>query len=148
MIQTDIKERIKDAMRAKDAVQLGVLRGLTTAFTNELVASKRKPDEVLSDEEALDVIRRSVKQRKDSIEQFEKGGRSDLAESEKVELTILEAFLPPQMSPEEIQAFVASKHAELQMDKSKSGQFMGIVMKDLKGKADSALVKQAIDSLF
>jgi uncharacterized protein len=145
MIHTDIKNQIKEAMIAKDATRLNVLRGLLTAFTNQLVASKHKPDEVLSDEDAMEVILRSVKQRKDSIEQFEKGGRADLAESEKEELEILNNFLPPQMSEEEIRTFVQNKQTELQMDKSKAGQFMGAVMKDLKGKADSAVVKKIID---
>jgi uncharacterized protein len=148
MIHTDIKDHIKVAMIAKDATRLNVLRGLLTAFTNQLVASKHKPDEILSDEEAMEVILRNIKQRKDSIEQFEKGGRADLAESEKEELAILNTFLPPQMSEEEIRTFVQAKHEELQMDKSKAGQFMGVVMKDLKGKADSALVKKVIDEMF
>jgi uncharacterized protein len=148
-IQTDIKAKIIEAMKAKDTEKLTVLRGLSAAFTNELVAKKRRPDEELSDEEALSVISKEARKRKDSIEQFEKGGRADLAESEKAELAILEAFLPEQMSYEEVLAFVRQKQAETGMtDKTKAGQFMGTVMKDLKGKADGQVVKQAIDSLF
>ncbi|KND48936.1 MAG: hypothetical protein AB200_00720 [Parcubacteria bacterium C7867-005] len=149
MIQTDIHEQIKQAMRDKDVVRLNVLRGLITAFTNELVAKKRKPTDPLPDEEALDLIRRGVKQRKDSIGQFEKGGRADLADAEEAELAILETLLPAQMSKEEILTFVKAKQVELgATDKSKMGQFMGSVMKDLKGKADSGDVKVAIESLF
>jgi len=135
-------------MVARDEVRLLVLRSLVTSFTNELVAKKRKPDEELGDEDALAVISRAVKQRKDSIEQFEKGDRADLAESEKKELVILETFLPPQMSREEIESYVKQKQSELNPTPDKKNQFMGMVMKDLKGKADGMEVKAVIDSLF
>lgn len=148
-LQTDIKSGVKEAMIAKDAVKLSVLRGLSAAFTNELVAKKMKPDGELSDEDALAVISKEARKRKDSIEQFEKGGRPELAEDEKAELAILETYLPAQMSYDEILTFVKQKQAETGMtDKAKAGQFVGMVMKDLKGKADGQLVKQAVDSLF
>ena len=146
-LHTDIKGQMIEAMKAKDAVRLSVIRGLLSSFTNEAVAKKRKPDEELSDEEALSVISRAVKQRKDSIEQFEKGSRPDLAEVEKTELSILQAYLPAQMSKEEIFAYVQEK-AQAGFDKAKAGQFMGGIMKELKGKADSALVKETIDKLL
>lgn len=136
---------MKEAMRAKDALRLNVLRGLLSSFTNEAVSKKRKPDEQLSDEEALSVIGRAVKQRKDSIEQFEKGGRADLAEVEKSELVILEKYLPNQMSRDEIITFVKSKPAPQASEKNK---FMGMVMKELKGKADGTLVKEVVDKLY
>jgi uncharacterized protein YqeY len=148
-IQEDIKSQITQAMRDKDSVRLTVLRGLSAAFTNELVAKKRKPDEELSDDDALSVISRAVKQRKDSIEQFEKGGRQDLADSERAELTVLEAFLPPQMSREEIDTYVKQKQVELGItDATRKNQLMGMVMKDLKGKADGNLVKELVDQIF
>jgi len=146
-IHQNIKDQVKEAMKAKDALKLNVLRGLMSSFTNEALAKKQKPDEALSDEDALAVISRAVKQRKDSIEQFEKGGRADLAESEKAELAILETYLPAQMSREEIESYVKAKIAEAgTVDKSKAGQFMGLIMKDLKGKADGMVVKEVIDS--
>lgn len=147
-IQEDIKSGITQAMRDKDQVRLTVLRGLSTAFVNELVAKKKRPDEALADEDALAVISRAVKQRKDSIEQFEKGGRQDLADSEKAELAVLEAFLPPQMSREEIEIYVKDKKSELNPTPDKKNQFMGMVMKDLKGKADGNVVKEVIDQIF
>jgi uncharacterized protein len=148
-LHTDIKNQIKEAMLAKDALRLSVLRGLTSAFTNELLAKKRKTDEELSDEDVMNVIQRQVKQRKDSIEQFEKGGRPELAQSEKEELTILEAYLPAQMSREEVEEYVKNKQAELGItDKSKAGQLTGMIMKDLKGKADGGIVKEVVDSLL
>ncbi|MDO8565154.1 MAG: GatB/YqeY domain-containing protein [bacterium] len=148
-LHTDIKGQMIEAMKARDAVRLNVIRGLLSSFTNEAVAKKRKPDEMLSDEEVLSVISRAVKQRKDSIEQYEKGGRSDLAEVEKSELAILEIYLPAQMSREEVFEYVKNKVAGLpDVASAKSGQFIGTIMKELKGKADGSLVKEAVDSLL
>jgi len=135
---------MKEAMKARDSVRLDVLRGLLAGFTNEAVAKKRKPDEELSDEETLSVIGKAVKQRKDSIEQFEKGGRTDLAEVEKSELAILETYLPAQMSRDEIITYVKSK---LIPQTSGKNQLLGMIMKELKGKADGTLVKEIIDTL-
>ncbi len=148
-LQKDIKDQIKTAMLAKDAVRLEVLRGMVSAFTNELVAKGRKPQDELSDDEVIAVITRMAKQRKDSIEQFTAGGRTDLVAEEQAQLAIVETFLPTLMSREEIETFVRAKQIELGMtDKSKMGMFVGTIMKDLKGKADGALVKQVVESLF
>jgi uncharacterized protein len=145
-LQQDIKNSIKDAMKNKEEVRLGVLRLLSSAFTNELVTKGRKPTDELSDEEAIAVITRASKQRKDSIDQFEKGGRPELAESEKAELAVIEAYLPTLMSEEEIKTFVLAKKSEMgEVDKTKLGMFVGTIMKDLKGKADGALVKKVVD---
>jgi uncharacterized protein YqeY len=149
MLQEDIKSKIKEAMIAKDAVRLEVLRGMTAAFTNELVAKGRKPQEVLSDEEVLAVVMRLAKQRKDSIEQFGKGGREDLVAEETAQLHVLEEFLPQLMSRDEVQAIVVAKQAELGItDPTKKGMLMAAIMKDLKGKADGMVVKEVVDSLF
>ncbi len=144
-----IKSQIKEAMLAKDSVRLNVLRGLLSAFTNELVAKKRTPQEILSDEDCMAVIKRQAKQRKDSIEQFEKGGRPELAESEKAELAILDAYLPQLMNREDIKKVVDAKKVELAItDKAQMGQFMSAVMKELKGKADGADVKAVVEETF
>ena len=148
-LHSQIKEQIKDAMRARDTVRLQTLRGLLSQFTNELVTLKRTPQDELTDEEALNVIRRAVKQRKDSIEQFTKGGRAELAESEKAELIILETYLPTMMSKDEIIKIALAKKEEMNVtDKSKMGMFMGALMKDLKGKADGDVVKVVVDELL
>lgn len=148
-IQTDIKDQMKEAMKAKDTVKLGVVRGLSSAFTNELVKLGKMPQDELSDEDALAVIRRAVKQRKDSIEQFVAGGRPELAEDEKAELAILETYLPAMMSKEDVMAIAKAKMAEMgAIDKSKAGMFMGALMKDLKGKADGDVVKAVVDELL
>jgi hypothetical protein len=110
---------------------------------------KRKPQNKLSDEEAIAVIRRLVKQRKDSIEQFEKGGRNDLADNEKAELKVLEEFLPAQMSEEKIREIALKKKTEMgEIDKTKIGQFMGAVMKECAGQADGSLVKKIVEEIL
>ena len=136
-------------MMAKDSVKLEVVRGLTTAFMNELVATNRTPQDMLSDEEALKVITRTAKQRKDAIQQFEAAGRQDLADEDKAQLAILETYLPKLMSADEIRPIVEAKKAELGVtDKSGAGKLTGMLMKELAGKADGAVVKQVVDSLF
>ncbi|HJO89785.1 MAG: GatB/YqeY domain-containing protein [Candidatus Pacebacteria bacterium] len=149
MVQKEIKEKIKDAMKARDEIKLSVLRGLSAAFTNELVATKRKPDEELTDDEAIAVIKKQAKQRRESIEQFKSGGRNELAEKEEKELAILSEYLPEEMSRQEIEKIANIKKAELGVtDKSKMGILMGAVMKETKGKADGAVVKEVVDLLF
>lgn len=148
-LQEQIKGEIKTAMMAKDTVKLTVVRGLATSFMNELVATKRTPQDMLTDEEASAVIRRAIKQRKDSIEQFTSANRPELAESEKAELAVLEAYLPKMMSQDDIRPIAEAKKAELGItDKAKVGMLMSAVMKDLKGKADGADVKTVVESLF
>ncbi len=148
-IQETIKNQIKDAMRAKDSIKLDVLRGISTAFTNELVAKKRKPSEMLSDEEALAVITRIGKQRKDSIGQFKAGGREDLAQEEEAQYKIIEEFLPKLMDKSEVEKITKAKKDELGItDPTKKGMLMAAIMKDLKGKADGMVVKEAVDELF
>lgn len=148
-IHETLKKLIPDAMRAKDEVALRTLRSLVTAMTNEVVAKKRKPDEFLTDEEATAVLKRAANQRKDSIEQFEKGGRPELAEPEKAELAIIETHLPQMMSREEIETIAKAKMTEMGISgKAEAGKFTGMLMKELKGKADGGDVKAVVDSLL
>lgn len=167
MTHETLKKAIPDAMRAKDEVRLRTLRSLVAAMTNEVVAKKRKPNELLTDDEALVVLKRAMNQRKDSIEQFEKAGRNDLADPEKAELGIIHALLPAQMSREEIETVAKAKMAELgvseKQDAAKTGEagspdaaqsaafrgkFIGVLMKELKGRADGAEVKAVVESLL
>lgn len=149
MTHQELKEALKTAMKNKEAVKLSVIRGILSAATNEAVSKGKGPDATLSDDELLAVISRASKQRKDSIEQFEKGGRPELAASEKEELAIIETMLPAQMSRGEIEAAAKAKAAELGVtDKTKANQLMGALMKDLKGKADGNVVKDVIQGLF
>ncbi|MEY2640821.1 MAG: hypothetical protein RL150_214 [Candidatus Parcubacteria bacterium] len=144
-----IKEQMKQAMRDKDQVRLTVLRGLLSAFTNELVATGKTPQDAVSDELAMTVIKRSAKQRKDAIEQFVAGGREDLAEGERAELLVLDAFLPQLMSRDEIKAIATAKKEALGVtDKAGMGKLMGALMAELKDRADGGDVKAVVDELF
>jgi uncharacterized protein YqeY len=148
-LHTDIKASLKDAMKAKEAVRLRVIRSLLTAFMNELVATKRTPQDELTDDEVMAVIKRAAKQRKESISQYEAAGRQDLADPEKEELAIIEEYLPALMSREDIAKVVAAKKAELGIDdKSKMGMLVGAVMKELGGQADGADVKVEVEASF
>lgn len=148
-LHEQIKNQIKEAMMARDSVRLEVMRGLVTAFTNELVATSKTPQDMLQDEEAIKVITRASKQRKDSIEQFTKGNRMDLVEIEKAQLMIIEEFLPKLMSIDEVEKFVKQKYEALEVkDVTKKGLFMSSLMKNLKGQADGSLVKEVVDKLF
>lgn len=149
MLQAQIKTEIMNAMKAKDALRVEVLRGLSAAFTNELVATKRKPTDELPDEDALNVIRREVKKRREAAEAFKNGGRAELAEKEEKEGEILSAYLPAMMSEEDVQKVVAAKKAELGItDKKDMGRLMGAVMKELSGKADGETVKKVVNDVL
>src|SRR3989344_3901436 len=148
-LHQDIKNQVTEAMKARDSIRLNTLRGLLAAFTNEAVAKKMKPDTQLTDEQALEVIRRSVKQRKDAIEQFRKGGREDLVTAEEAELEILQKYLPQMMGIEDIRKIAEAKKSELGItDKKDIGKLMSSVMIELKGKADGKDVKNVVDSLL
>lgn len=148
-IHESIKAGIPEALRAKDDARLRTYRSLATMMTNEVVAKKRKPDELLTDEEAVTVLKRAANQRKESITQFEQAGRMELSGGEKEELAIIESLLPPQMSREEIEAVAKAKMAEMGVTgKADMGRFMGALMQDLKGKADGGDVKAVVDSLL
>jgi hypothetical protein len=148
-LQQQIKEEMRESMKAREETKTMVLKGLLSAFTNELVAQRKKPSEELPDADALNVIKKAVKQRKDSIEQFEKGGREDLASKEKAELEILNTYLPASMSKEEILKIAIAKKEELGIDdKAKMGMLIGALMKDLKDKADGGDVKEVVEGLF
>ena len=149
MLHEQIKGGIKEAMMAKDAVKLETLRAMVAAFMNDLVAKGKKPQEMLTDEEALAVITKLSKQRKDSIEQFKKGGREDLVQVEQAQLDILEKYLPAMMDKVEVEKIARAKKEELGItDATKKGMLMSALMKDLKGKADGTVVKEAVDALF
>ncbi len=136
-------------MMAKDIVRLETYRNMLASFTNELISKNRKPNEMLADEEAIAVITRLSKQRKDSIEQFKKGNREDLVKKEQAELNILETYLPKLMGKSEVEKIAQAKKSELGItDVKKKGMLMSVLMKDLKGKADGVVVKEVVDSLF
>jgi uncharacterized protein len=129
-LQERVDADLKEAMRAKDTTKLGVLRMLKSALKYAAIA-KSDAEAELSDAEAIQVIRKQAKQRQDSIESFEKGGRAELADKEKEELTILNTYLPQGMSPDELAKVVRETIAELG---ATSKAQMGAVMKALQAK--------------
>lgn len=139
-----IDSDLKDAMRAKDATKLGVLRMLKSALKYSAIEKSGAAGE-LDEAEATQVIRKQVKQRQDSIESFEKGGRAELAEKEKSELAILNSYLPAAMSVEEIARLVRETIAEVG---ATSRAQMGAVMKALgpkvAGRADGKTLSQEV----
>jgi len=130
-LQQRVDSDLKEAMRAKDGTKLGVLRMLKSALKYAAIA-KSGAESQLSDAEAIQVIRKQAKQRQDSIESFEKGGRTELADKEKEELALLNTYLPQAMSSEELEKVVRETIAELG---ATSKAQMGAVMKALQAKA-------------
>jgi len=125
-----IDSDLKDAMRAKDATRLSVLRMVKAALKNAAI-EKSGADEQLTDGEAVQVVRKQVKQHQDSIESFEKGGRAELAAREKEELSILQSYLPQAMDADELARVVREAIAEVG---ATSRAQMGAVMKALQAK--------------
>jgi uncharacterized protein YqeY len=126
----DVTAAIAEAMRKQDSVRLAPLRMLKAAFMNKSVEKGRE----LDDAEARQVVSSLVKQRKDSIEQFTKGGRKDLADKEAGEITVLEAYLPPATDPAAVDQAVAGAIAETGATSAKDmGRVMKAVMAKLAG---------------
>jgi uncharacterized protein YqeY len=148
MLIDTIKNDMKEAMKAKDDLKVQTLRGVISAGTNELVAKGMKPTDIVDDAMALTIVKRLAKQRKDSIDQFTKGNRPELAQKEAQELKLLEQYLPQMASREEVLKVAEAKKAEMNADAAGKGKLMGAVIKELGGNADGAMVKEVIDSLF
>jgi uncharacterized protein len=129
-LQERLDSDLKEAMRARDNTKLGVLRMLKSALKYAAIA-KSGTEAELSDAETAQVIRKQVKQRQDSIESFKKGGRAELANKEKEELSILNTYLPQPMSRDELAKVVRETIAEVG---ATSKAQMGMVMKALQAK--------------
>jgi uncharacterized protein YqeY len=139
-----IDSDLREAMRAKDAVKLGVLRLLKSALKYSAL-EKAGAEGELDDAEAAQVIRKQAKQRQDSIESFEKGGRTELAEKERAELAILASYLPEGFSPDELEKLV--RETIVEAGATTKAQ-MGVVMKALQakvaGRADGKTLSQEV----
>lgn len=144
----ELKDRIafdlKEAMRARDQLRLDTLRSALSGF----IYKRTESGQDLSDAEELEVVRRLVKQRADSLSEFEKAGRNDLAAKERREREILLAYLPAQRSEAEIREIVQSVLAELDPGARNAGAVMKVVMPQLKGLADGNLVRQIVTDLL
>jgi len=141
-LQERVDADLKEAMRAKDATKLGVLRMLKSGLKYAAIA-KSDAEAELSDAEATQVIRKQAKQRQDSIESFEKGGRAELAEKEKEELLILNGYLPQPMKADEVSKIVRETIAEAG---ATSRAQMGAVMKALQAKVAGRVDGKALSA--
>lgn len=144
-LKEQITEDMKAAMRAKDGAKLGTIRLLTAAMKQKEIDERVE----LTDAHVLAIIEKMIKQRKDSIAQFEAGGRQDLADNEKAEMTVLSAYMPAAMPEAEIQAEVAAAVAATgAAGPQDMGKVMGVLKPKLAGRADmtvvSGLVKAAL----
>ena len=141
-----LRDDLKDAMRARDAVRRDTIRLVEAAVKN---AEIEKRGAELSEQDVQAILQRQVKQRQDSIEQYEQVGRPDLADAERAEIAVIQAYLPQQMSHEEIEA--AARAAIEQLGASgpnDRGKVMGRLMADLRGKADGAQVNAIVSDLL
>ena len=141
-LQERVDADLKEAMRAKDAIRLGVLRMLKSGLKYAAIA-KSGAEAELSDTEASQVIRKQAKQRQDSIESFEKGGRAELAKKEKEELSLLNGYLPQPMSADEVSKIVRETIAEAG---ATSRAQMGTVMKALQAKVAGRVDGKALSA--
>ena len=145
MLKEKIIADLKDAMKSGDAKKRDTLRLLDSAIKNTEI-EKKKREEGLSDEEIVEVVARSIKQRKDSVSQYEAGGRPELAENEKAEIAILSVYMPEQLGEDEIRKVVKEIMATTGMSsKSEMGKVMGQAMSKLKGQADGNAVKKIVE---
>jgi hypothetical protein len=145
-----ITEDLKSAMRAKDKVRLRTLRSLRAAITNKEIDKRQEgKGGELDEQEQMALVRKQVKQRKDSIEQYEKAGRDDLVEKEQAEIDVLEDYLPQPLTDEELEekisAIIDDVGAETMAD---MGPVMGRAMSELRGRADGSRVQQIVREML
>lgn len=140
-LQTKIDADTKDALKTGAKDKLSTLRMLSAALKNKQI-EKRRP---LTEDEVLETVRSLIKQRKDSIEQFGKGGRQDLVDKEQAEVAVLEAYQPAQMSREEVEAMVKDVVAQTNAQGAKDmGKVMKVLVPMLAGRADGKLVSELV----
>lgn len=136
---------MKTVMRAKDKERLAVIRMLKASLQNEEI----KVGHELNADEELTILSREMKQRRDSLAEFEKAGREDLSEKVKIEIAIVENYLPAQLTDEEIRQIVAQAIADTGATSAKEfGKVMGAVMPKVKGKADGNQVNAIVKELL
>ena len=147
-LKETIDNDIKDAMRSKDQIALRALRAIKSAILLGETAEGHTPGPLSADEE-MKILMKQAKQRKDSIEQFQKAGREDLAKGEIEELAIIEKFLPKAMAVEEIEAVISGLISSTGAAGMKDmGKVMGAASKELAGKADGKVISEIVKRLL
>lgn len=141
----ELRNKLKEAMKASDEVRVRTLRLLISSIKNEEVEKGRE----LTEEEFSDIVLKEVKKRKEAIEMYEKGQRKDLADEERKELAILEEFLPKQLNVDEIRKMVVETIEAVGASGPKDlGKVMSVLMPKLKGRADGKLVNKIVRELL
>lgn len=141
-----ISSDLKDAMLKKEAVRVSALRMLKAALTNLEISQKGK---TVSDADVRSLIQKQINQRKDSIEQYQKGGREDLVKSERAEVVIFEAYLPPQLDDEKLESAVRQTLTENKLQTKKEfGQAMKILREKLQGQADNKRISAILNKVL
>ena len=145
-IHEKIEHQMKEALRSRDEVTLSVIRMLMAAVKNTEIAKKVKK---LDESDVIQVVQRMIKEHKESIEQFEKGNRNDLVEKEKLEIVVLQKYVPAQMDEAQLMDIVKTTVQEMGVtSKADTGKVMKAVMEKVKGKADGKVVNQLVMSLL
>lgn len=143
-LANQLNEDLKDAMRAKDTLALGTLRAVKSALKNAAI-ELGGADTVLDETQTVSIIRKQIKQRQDSVEQFSKAGRSELADKESAEIAILERYLPAALSAEEVSAMVQAAIAETgASSRAEMGKVMKILQEKSAGRVDGKTLSQAV----
>ncbi|MFC1669424.1 GatB/YqeY domain-containing protein [Spirochaetota bacterium] len=137
-----IESHLSKAIKSRDILRAETLKMLKSDITYE----KAKKEEDLTDDQILEIVSRAGKRRKESIKEFQRGNRNDLAEKEAAELKIIEEYLPEQMGEDEIEKIITRTMDELgEVTQKDFGKIMGAAMKELKGKADGSIVKRILN---
>lgn len=147
-LREKIQEDLKDAMRAKDEARLAVLRMLQSSIRNKEISLRKGEDVALNDEQVVETIAGEIKKRKDSIEAYRSGSREDLAEKEQAEITVLEKYLPAQLTDDELEVIVRETVAELGEAGKNFGAVMGKVMAKVKGRADGSKASETVKKVL
>ncbi|ASS91966.1 MAG: GatB/YqeY domain-containing protein [Bacillaceae bacterium] len=141
-----LNQDMKQAMKNKEKDRLSVIRMVKASLQNEAIKLGKSE---LTEEEELTVLSRELKQRKDSLQEFENAGRSDLVEKVKAEIAVITEYMPEQLSEEELIQIIKTTISEVNAtSKSDMGKVMGAVMPKVKGKADGSLVNKLVQDLL
>ena len=144
-LHAKLKDDMKVAMKQKDATTLSVIRMVLASITNKAIELGHE----LEDADIMAVIKSDAKKIQDSFESFAQNAREDLADKAKEELEIIKRYLPEQMTDGELEKIVRAKLAELSVTaKEQAGRAIGVIMKELQGKADGSRVKKMIDDIL
>ncbi len=145
-LKQQIQQDMIAAMKGREGVKVSALRLLKAAILKFETAGDRKE---AADEDVMVIIAKEIKQRKDSIESFKKGGRMDMAENEEKEMVVLQAYMPAQMGEAELRVIVKEAIANVgATSKADMGKVMGAIMPKVKGKADGGLVNRIVGEML